>query len=83
MTPKQIAREKVLSAAMRILQGRISESIRDPRPYDDAEAEYADDMLNEACWELIKARQKESDAAVIARSRELEAQRTIDLLHQS
>lgn len=51
------ARERLLSAALRVLDGRIDNS--PPGPHDDAEAEYAEEELNKAAAELTRGHMQE------------------------
>lgn len=68
MTPKQIAREKVIAAALWIVQARVTDSFRAPGPNDDADDEYADDVLHEAMREYFAEEQRERDQAVFERN---------------
>lgn len=70
MTPKQIAREKVIAAALWILQARVTDSFRAPGPNDAADDEYADDILHDAMRDYMREEQRERDQAVLARNRD-------------
>jgi hypothetical protein len=48
MHPGIVAREKVIAAALRVASGRQSRDCSEPGPYDDAQAEYEMDALDQA-----------------------------------
>lgn len=59
MTPLDIAREKVLAAALSYAATRISLDVSQPGPHDDAQLELGLEMLDEAIGEYAQARQDE------------------------
>ena len=63
MTPKQIAREKLLAAALELVASELHRGVRFPGAYDDAEAEYNEDRFNDAAREYMLEDQRERDKA--------------------
>lgn len=54
MTEIEIAREKVISAALALAANRIYQDVSEPGPYDDAQSELDDEILDIAIAEYVK-----------------------------
>ena len=63
MTPLDIARERVLAAALRYASTRISIEVSQPGPYDDAQQELDSEILDEAIGSYTQARLDELEGS--------------------
>lgn len=54
MSPLEIAKEKLLAAALALVANRLWTDVREPSAHDDAQAEMQQDIFDEAVVEYHK-----------------------------